>query len=168
MSQVRGRNRSEEKYKLSFYFICKLFSKIILKKLSRNQKEIFRPLEGKCIQFIKNKADIEFLNYCKVNQLFPNFLRIRLYDKNLQDNKLTIDFKLKLLDNEINKQKLKNCKLRIDAGENLLTLKKSTGNLYFYSLIFFLSRKLQELENDIKFKHISKLQNLYKGQFILK
>src|SRR5678815_2095923 len=102
MSEVYGRNRSEtNKFKYASYFLCKLFSRLVLRKLNENQKKIFRELEVKSKTYIKTKADIEFLNYCKDNQLLPNFLKIRLYNNNLQDNVITKNFQLKLLDNEI-------------------------------------------------------------------
>ena len=97
-------------------------------------------MEIKSKTFIKSKADIEFLNYCKVNQLFPNFLNIRLYNRELQNSELTKDFKLKLLLNEIKELEMKNYNLKIETGRCLIDLKKSTGNFYFYSLIMFLTK----------------------------
>ena len=61
-----------------------------------------RRLESVSRRREKTALDLDFLRRCLDSEIFPKFLRIELYKKNLTKTSMYKEFQLKLLENEIN------------------------------------------------------------------
>jgi len=87
------------------YFTIKWHSFIILRTISPEEKSQYRKTERSLHKCIKLNHDINYNNICKKNELVPKYTKIKLYDKNLQNKKVTEQFRSELVDHEIKKQK---------------------------------------------------------------
>ena len=87
--------------KIPYKAVIVLFSKIIIKRLSRDQINIFRKVKKITKSYIKVNADLKYLNFCANNQLLPRFTNFRLYDVSAENDKNTVKFKTELLNREI-------------------------------------------------------------------
>lgn len=162
MVSVENRNVME-KYFYTIKACCILFSRIIIKKLSISSKSVFRILEKFLLKYDKLYADLCFLKFCDNNQLLPKFVNFQLYDVSFVNDPATIDFKRKLINNEISK---KEEALRVASKDCLRTLiqfRQATSTFHFYSSVYCLKRLVQQQKSDNFFKHNKKLQELYGG-----
>ena len=64
-----------------------------------------RRLESVSRRREKAALDLDFLKRCLDGEIFPKFLRIKLYRENLTRTSMYKEFQLKLLENEINSKK---------------------------------------------------------------
>ena len=107
---------------LSLFFLIKLRLKSKLngfeyfnKRYSQDGLRTYRNYYNNSLKLEKLKLDLEFLTKCKVYNVFPKFLRFKLYKKSLQGSTFYRSWQAKLLINEI---KFK--KKRINQTENLI------------------------------------------------
>ena len=76
MTEVYRRKLALDKYTPTLTAVTLFYSRIILKKLTTENKTTFRKLE-KSVKFsVKCDADIKFINFCIENQLLPKFINI--------------------------------------------------------------------------------------------
>ena len=80
MTEVYRRKLALDKYTPTLTAVTLFYSRIILKKLTTENKTTFRKLD-KSVKFsVKCDADIKFINFCIENQLLPKFVNFKLYD----------------------------------------------------------------------------------------
>ena len=82
--------------KIPYKAVIVLISKIIIKRLSRDQINILRKVKKITKSFIKVNADLKYINSCANNLLFPRFTNFRLlYDVSAEnDKKMPLNSKL--------------------------------------------------------------------------
>ena len=86
------------------YAVTKLYSRIVLNKLSPSACQIYRNVERNFKKSMKTKADIKYLQFCASNQLLPKFTNFRLYDVSAHNEPSTIGFRKGLIEREIKKK----------------------------------------------------------------
>ena len=121
---------------------------------------VFRKLETTRAKLIKAYSDAFFLTSCKNQNIFPKFLKFKLYNASLHNTNLYRSWQKTLLDHEIKTKQ--NLILNLDVNKNRLQkqLKEQISYLDFYSILAFLNNKEKKLRNNIKTTHNKKLQNL--------
>ena len=78
-----GKSLIQKRYYEFIYSIqtlCIFMSRIIYKRLDANHKLIFRKFEKDIKVCTKFSADIQFLKFCRINQLLPKFTNFKLCD----------------------------------------------------------------------------------------
>ena len=153
--------------KIPYKAVIVLFSKIIIKRLSRDQLNIFRKVEKITKSFIKVNADLKYLNFCANNQLLPRFTNFRPYDVSAVNDKNTVKFKTELLNREIRNKQSTLAQHSRESIRYVLSMKKCMSPLRFYSSLHFLKSLIDKFQADVTAKHLNKLRSLYGGEIFL-
>ena len=100
---------------------------VINRRYGRATTACFRKLEKTTKQFHKASLDLDFLLKCNAYNIFPKFLRFKLYRKCLHNTSLYKNFQQKLLDNEISfkKHRIEILKTSVNTTKNILKEKLS-------------------------------------------
>ena len=120
----------------------------------------YRRLETSLRKQKKADLDLEFLLYCKLNNVVPNFIKFKLYRRSLHHSVFYHEATEKLLDMEIR------YKERLAKKHEQTTVKLFNvlcNSLTFLDCILFkhyVNRNLDSYELDVKRVHERKLQNL--------
>lgn len=118
------------------------FSRVILNKLSPESKSFFRKLEVLARKYEKLNADLQFLKFCSNNQILPKFANFNLYDMSKETEPSRVEYKNKLIKQNIIKKEEDSTSLRIECLKSVINFKKVTSTFYFYSSIYLLQRNL--------------------------
>ena len=155
-----------------FKYLCLLFilqirypankpiSATIRRKFGHGGLLEFRKVEDTSRKLSKAKLGLHFLTCCKAYDIFPDFLKPKLYRNDLYNNELYHDFKLKLLNFEI-EDKLK----RIKHLENALrdfktTLRNITTFIDYECLNFYIQKNVKKTEEKNKESQRKKIEVL--------
>ena len=113
-----------------------------LNSLSQDQKKVIRQLESTKKKIVNAHYAVIFNQTCINENLLPHFTNIRLYDRAVRRNKLTLDFRKKLVEEEVDRKK------------------ELLRNLYSeYSETYKTFENLQ-LANDVRDNAVAALKNL--------
>ena len=135
-------------------------SRIITGRYGPHCLRIFRSLENVSKKFTKAELDHQYLRSCKAYNIFPNFLRFKLYKQSLTTTDLYREFQQKLLDKEMfTKERLvdhhKETKAALDGG-----LSEIVSAVDFQALCHFLTRKMNRYRQSVQETHERKLSSL--------
>ena len=161
------------------FAVFKFFSRIVVNKLSDVEKVHFRKWETYSTKHSKCKADIQFLEFCASNQLFPKFIEDRIRKSVRRSNsgpknasadsdQGSHNYKKSLLDNEIKKQKEHLQTLQKEVMQLTCIFRRATSDLKFYAGVFFMQPSLKKQQVDTKLTYEKKLRNLYQGNIVTK
>ena len=139
----------------------KLFSRIIIRKLSDEDKITFRKVEKCTKESIKLDAHAYFLKFCLNNDLSPKFCNFKLYKTERRHDDDSNQFRKKLMEKELSDQLNSLGKARSRSLREITTLRRSVGYVRFYSCLAFLHRNLATYEADTYLKINRKLTRLY-------
>ena len=154
-------------YALAFLFLLKLrfplnqpILRIIARRYGPRILHIFRTYEQTSRKLCKAKLDLKFLKCCKTYNVFPNFIRFKLYKKCLHNTTLYKSWQEKLLNLEIN-EKTKCCtNLEVLNEQQLSNLKETVSYMDFNCLYVFVSRSVDKLVTRVSNIHEQKLFKL--------
>ena len=154
-------------FTLILSFICKIYlpenkpiSRIIRRKFGQETLDLFRQVENTWRRFSKVTHDLHFLNCCKTFNVFPSFLRFKLFRKDLYNSELYKDFQRKLLDTEINDKKKNISHLRSKLVSVKSNLRESVSFLTYLCLIHFIQRGISKTSEKIRAKHKVKIEKI--------
>ena len=109
-----------------------------------------------CLAYINNlkkeekcKLDIDFLVSCKTYEIFPKFLRFKLYKKSLHSSSFYKSWQNKLLDEEIQFKKRRRTELKLKCDEIRTRLRQE---LTFFKF-FWLLNVIDDIVSTFKKKH---------------
>ena len=138
--------------KNSFEYIRKCYGVKTLK--------TYKSLLNLSLKYEKINLDLKFLNRCKIYNVFPKFLRFKLYKKYLHTSTFYKAWQAKLLVNEIRTKKkaLKDCKVKI--SELSSDIKNDFSLLDFITLSQKIKIELANHSRKIVQIHDRKLKNL--------
>ena len=133
---------------------------VINRRYGRATTACFRKLEKTTKQFHKASLDLDFLLKCNAYNVFPKFLRFKLYRKCLHNTSLYKNFQQKLLDNEISfkKHRIEILKTSVNTTKN--SLKEKLSFIDFNVLNVFIDNVTTKFCNSISEIHKRKLINL--------
>ena len=142
------------------YPATKPISSTIRQKFGQDGLSKFRNVESTWRKLSKAKLDLHFLKCCKAYEVFPNFLKFKLYRSDLYNNEIYRDFKRKLLVLEI-EDKIR----KVNHFENVLanhrcTLKDSTTFIDYNCLLFYIQRNIVKNEDEVKASQKRKIEIL--------
>jgi len=109
---------------------------------------------------VKTELDLQFLSKCKTFNIFPKFLRFKLYKKALHSSSLYRSWQSKLLVNEIQTKRkaLSDCSLRVKDAEAQI---RSAVSSFDSALISrYVSKRGDEFRKSTLVTHERKLRNL--------
>ena len=151
-------------YVIKFLLLLKFGRTTFFEVISRNHGSRCRKLIFRCVDLKKKLAkcdlDIDFLTTCKTYNIFPKFLRFKLYRKSLQTSEAYKTFQNELLANELSSKTKRAEQLRKQYGEIRDRLRVQ---LSFFEMRMFNLHEHEILEtfvNKCKITHQKKLQNL--------
>ena len=79
--------------------------KDVLTNLCQDQKRVIRKLETTKKKIVNAHYAVVFNQTCITENLLPYFTNVRLYDRAVQRSELTLDFRKKLVEDEIVRKK---------------------------------------------------------------
>ena len=120
----------------------------------------FRKWERLRLKIDKCTCDQDFLNKCKIYNIFPKFLYFKLYDKNIYNSEIYLKFQHKLLSNEIKKKNKLLSRFKRDCSLLSNTLRQDLSFLDFHYLNFFITKITKRTISKVKITHEKKLNNL--------
>jgi hypothetical protein len=125
-----------------------------------NGYRTLRNLENTARKLEKNKLDLEFLTKCKVYNVFPKFLRFKLYKRALHTSKFYKSWQCKLLSNEISFKKRTITSLSDKLLQCHAEIKSSFTFLDSSLVRYFLIRQIDEFRASTLRIHDRKLSDL--------
>ena len=135
-------------------------SRLILNRYGPSGITSFRNYEKTSKKLAKFKLDLQFLNSCKLYQVFPKFLRFKLYKHSLTQTNLYKSSQYKLLEIEIASKQDAISSLSNSYNNARSTLKNVFSFLDFHALSYFISKNHSKYIQKIKSIHESKLSKL--------
>ena len=99
----------------------------VLRLLSPEERRIFRNVENIKKKITNASFAVIFNRTCIRENLLPNFTNIRLYDRAVQQSKLTQEFRKKLVEEEIQRKKELLRNLYVEYSEAFEKLKSITN-----------------------------------------
>ena len=108
----------------------------------------------------KCNLDLEFLLTCKTYDIFPRFLRFKLYKKSLQSTRLYKSWQQKLLEDEIKFKRRRYAELTEKCDESRRELRQSLSFFKFYWLITVTQDILRAYKEKHESIHGRKLHHL--------
>lgn len=152
---------------LAILFLFKLklctkkpISEYLIQKYNRTTLGSFRKYEEAIKKRKKTELDLEFLQYCKLNNITPNFVKFKLYKKSLYSSEFYKSALDELLNIEI-RSKTKSLQLLSDQIPTLLDqLKSKVSTLDFISLKSLAIKNCTASINHTKLVHQRKLRKL--------
>ena len=163
---------------LKMYFIAVLYSlishiiptasqKCLMKNIRHKYgEEIFRSirqLEKASIKLQKSKCDLEFLRFCLLYDLTPNFVEIKLWKKDMKKDQKYLSFKRYLIQKEYHNRNKDSKKLEKEKETLITHIKSKTNSIDFSNLIKYISNRVEHQKNRIMKNHKTKLEKLNKG-----
>ena len=130
------------------------------RRYGEDTKKLFRLYECSRKKFSKCRLDLNFLIKCKTYNVFPKFLRFKLYKKSLTNSSFYRTWQTKLLNHEINFKKKCVRKLDIDISAYKSDLSSSVS--FFDRILIFrrIDDFIRNFERKTNLTHDRKLSNL--------
>lgn len=152
---------------LALLFIIRLrfprnrnFIRLLEERYGRLGVQTLRKCENDRKKLEKAKLDLQFLSLCLYHEVYPRFLRIRLYREGLYDTALYKKFQFDLLEVEIN-SKRKLCEsLCVVVASSLDAAKRVFSRLDYVHFESFVDASVAKYVNDIERVHERKLNFL--------
>ena len=132
----------------------------IRRKYNDESLRVYRRLQSTCIKQRKAELDLEFLQYCRMNEITPNFVKFKLYRKHLYSSEFYRSSTLKLLDMEIKYKETSVSKLEITKKASYAELKATASYLDFIYFQCLINKYLNHYSAKTKVTHDRKLSNL--------
>ena len=108
-------------YVIKFLLLLKFGKATLFDVITRNHGSQCRKLVLRCVDLHKKlskcELDVDFLKSCKTYEIFPKFLRFKLYKKSLQTSKAYQNFQHQLLDQELSSRSERAVQLRQQHAE---------------------------------------------------
>lgn len=121
---------------------------------------LYRKYEATYRRFEKAQCDVQFLEICRSNEVFPNFIKFKLYRRSLYSTPLYKDALWSLLNNEINFKLDKVNSLRSLLFTLNCDLKSELSFCDYVSLTSVIRTNLQSYIDRVKSTHEKKLGKL--------
>ena len=138
----------------------KPISNTIRSRFGQNTLKLFRDVENSWRKLRKAELDLEFLNSCKTYRIVPNFLKFKLYRRDLYNDEIYREFQTRLLEKEIF-EKEKNVKHFMDKVTTAkINLKNSVSFLNYSCLIFYINQNIRKFSEKTKLVHKNKIEKL--------
>lgn len=125
-----------------------------------DQKKMVREYYNVKRKYEKSVLDLAFLMKCKVYNIFPKFLRFKLYRRTLQSSTFYRSWQTKLLNNEIKLKKKSRDDLQIRTSELSENVKNSVSAIDNAVINIRINRLLKRFIEDTSTTHQNKLRNL--------
>lgn len=141
-------------FALAILFLIKLrtgkqinFVNYIDRRYGGDTKKLYRKYENLKKKHVKCSLDVQFLIKCKIYNIFPKFLRFKLYRKSLTSSSFYQSWQSKLLTHELSLKK--RCLVKLDS--EIETCQKN-----FFSVISMMDKylALQQIKRTV---HSSKI-----------
>ena len=115
----------ENKHFSFFIFFQIDFFGYISRRYGDEGKRLYKKHEALRKKQEKTVLDLEFLNKCKTYNVFPKFLRFKLYRRSLQNSGFYKSWLTKLLNNEIRlkRKTVKSLELSVTSSYNFIILR---------------------------------------------
>ena len=120
----------------------------------------YRNLENTWRKHSKAKQDLHFINCCKIYNVFPNFLKIKLFRKDLYNGELYREFQSKLLDLEIRSKESRIQDLETKMEVSKSQLRNATTVLNYLCLTQKIKRNISKCEHKTRENHRKKMETL--------
>ena len=120
----------------------------------------FRRLQKLHLQRAKSLCDLEFLQLCKLRNVFPRFLFFKSSIRNLKDSKLYVSILQKCLNFEINNKRKKYNRLGKEYDCILKQFKNTVSWLDYKVSLSSISKDNSNKINNVKATHNKKLASL--------
>ena len=133
---------------------------IIRNKYSNEVVKLFRQSESCSKRYYKTKEDLLFLQTCRCNNIFPNFIYFKLYKRSLYKTDFYKSMLQNLLDHEITSKETNLKKLDLKLQNLFADLRRMVSRIDFLCLKKVISFNLKKFLNDIKMVHNKKLSRL--------
>ena len=104
--------------------------------------------------------DLQFLNYCKLNNVTPNFVKFKLYRKALYNSDFYINSVKKLLNIEIRYKERRKGFISDDLASCMVSLSSKVSFIDFNSIQIFINREVSKYKLSIQQIHDKKLRKL--------
>lgn len=121
---------------------------------------IFQELEKTHRKLSKIEQDLRFLTHCQLQNIFPKFLRFKLYKKSLHSSEVYLQFQRTLLLNEIESKSQELLYLNKNLSHLKSSLHSRLSFFDYHAISFFISRQINKLKSKIIKVHNNKLTNL--------
>ena len=118
----------------------------------------YRKLEGTYKKLGKAQQDLIFLRTCRTQQVFPKFLRFKLYKESLTHTQFYKSWQKTLLDKEIKEKHTLITNLTTTIQQLRTTLRTNTNFFDFHACSFLLHKTTNKYIAAIKTTHDKKLQ----------
>ena len=125
-----------------------------------NGVQLYRAFEKSSRSLEKNKLDLDFLTKCKVYNIFPKFLRFKLYKRSLQTSKFYKAWQSKLLVHEINFKKRAISSSERELHRCAASIKSTFSLLDTAVVRRFVQRQVDHLHRTTVATHCKKLESL--------
>ena len=122
-------------------------------------KSVYK-LSGLRKKLEKAKLDSEFLITCKTYNVFPKFLRFRLYKKSLEDSSIYRSWQAKLLSNEIGSKKKSSKKIELQINNLQASLRIIFSRFDILIVNRLLDKQIALFTGKTRKTHDKKLSNL--------
>ena len=120
----------------------------------------FRKVEHISKNLEKKKLDLNFLKCCKTYEVFPKFLKFKLYKKSLHNSLLYKSWQKKLLNLEISTKEKEIRETQLKLSQSRDHLKSLVSRLDYLCLLKFIERKTTQLKVKVSAVHDRKLHNI--------
>ena len=135
-----------------FEYLCQRYGEEIKRKV-RNYENLKKKLT-------KANLDIDYLVKCKIYNIFPKFLKFKLYRKSLLSSQLYRSWQTKLLNSEINEKKQTTSKLIKEIEHAEVDLKANLTSLDYALCLRYTYNSISSFKQRISNTHRKKLSNL--------
>ena len=125
-----------------------------------NGLDLYKKVHNVSMKNSKLKMDLDFLVKCKVYNMFPKFLRFKLYKKSLHSSKFYKSWQAKLLTQEISQKRKFIAENSTNLNIVLTGLQENISTLDFYVARYFLKKAISNYEQKTSKIHLKKLENL--------
>ena len=123
-------------------------------------KKLYRRYETTCWKIIKTNLDLKYLIKCKTYELFPKFIRFKLYKKCLQTSSFYRSWQMKLLNYEINCKNKLSSKYSDDIANLKQELESNFSKIDNYVIEHFVKKITEKKKQNVISGHKKKLHKL--------
>ena len=150
-------------------YVTKWLSFTILRKSTDEVKCIFRNLERIQEKIVKTKCHLSFNETCVINKLLPTYTNIKTHDDAARRETFVNEFRLKLVERQIQEQKQAIAALQEEYDGKWRTFREIlNSDLKCNAFQLFLERMRLKTFNQTAEIHRKKLVRLYGGPILLK
>ena len=132
----------------------------IRRKYSDESLRVYRRLQSTFTRQRKAELDLDFLQYCKMNDMTPNFVKFKLYRKDLYSSEFYRSSTFQLLEIEIKSKETLINKLEQLKRSTSAELKSVVSYLDFIYFKCLIDRYVHQFSTRTKITHNRKLRNL--------